>query len=129
MMIKITADRKDGRLLGAQIIGPKGVDKRIDVFATALMARMGIEDLENLDLAYAPPFGSAKDPAIIRSEERRVGRLWMYGRHRSIAPAISQALSIFRLMSCVRVFRKSTTSVTPLFIAELPTGHTWHIKY
>jgi len=65
MMIKIIADRKDGRLLGAQIIGPKGVDKRIDVFATALMARMGIEDLENLDLAYAPPFGSAKDPAII----------------------------------------------------------------
>ncbi len=65
MMIKITADRNDGRLLGAQIIGPKGVDKRIDVFATALMAQMGIDDLESLDLAYAPPFGSAKDPVII----------------------------------------------------------------
>lgn len=65
MMIKIVADRNDGRLLGAQIVGPKGVDKRIDVFATALMGRMKVTDLESLDLAYAPPFGSAKDPAVI----------------------------------------------------------------
>lgn len=63
--IKVVADRQTGRLLGAQAVGEKGVDKRIDVFATALHAGMTVEDLEGLDLAYAPPFGSAKDPAIM----------------------------------------------------------------
>ena len=63
--IKLVADRETGRLLGAQAVGEKGVDKRIDVFATALHAGMTVEDLEGLDLAYAPPFGSAKDPAIM----------------------------------------------------------------
>jgi rhodanese-related sulfurtransferase len=52
----------NGKLLGAQIIGKDGVDKRIDVLATALNAGMTVHDLEDLELAYAPPFGSAKDP-------------------------------------------------------------------
>ena len=52
----------DGRLLGAQAVGREGVDKRIDVFATALRAGMTVDDLAELELAYAPPFGSAKDP-------------------------------------------------------------------
>ncbi|MEI7779637.1 MAG: FAD-dependent oxidoreductase [Actinomycetes bacterium] len=52
----------DGRLLGAQAVGGDGVDKRIDVLATALRAGMTIDDLAELELAYAPPFGSAKDP-------------------------------------------------------------------
>jgi NADPH-dependent 2,4-dienoyl-CoA reductase/sulfur reductase-like enzyme/rhodanese-related sulfurtransferase len=52
----------DGRLLGAQAVGAAGVDKRIDVLATALRARMSVDDLADLELAYAPPFGSAKDP-------------------------------------------------------------------
>ena len=52
----------DGRLLGAQGVGKAGVDKRIDVFATALRAGMTADDLAELELAYAPPFGSAKDP-------------------------------------------------------------------
>ncbi len=55
----------DGRLLGAQAIGGNGVDKRIDVLATAVFAGMSVEDLESLDLAYAPPFSSAKDPVIM----------------------------------------------------------------
>lgn len=59
------ADRGTGRLLGDQIIGTEGVDKRADVLATAIAAGMTVEDLANLDLAYAPPFGSAKDPVII----------------------------------------------------------------
>jgi NADPH-dependent 2,4-dienoyl-CoA reductase/sulfur reductase-like enzyme/rhodanese-related sulfurtransferase len=62
MHIKLVAERKTGRLLGAQIVGEKGVDKRIDVLATALSAGMSVTDLENLDLAYAPQFSSAKDP-------------------------------------------------------------------
>lgn len=52
----------DGLLLGAQAVGGEGVDKRIDVLATALRARMGAADLIDLDLAYAPPYGQAKDP-------------------------------------------------------------------
>ena len=54
--------RPDGRLLGAQAVGGSGVDKRIDVLATALRAGMTVDDLAELELAYAPPFGSAKDP-------------------------------------------------------------------
>ncbi|MFN8124945.1 MAG: FAD-dependent oxidoreductase [Candidatus Nanopelagicales bacterium] len=52
----------DGRILGAQAVGRSGVDKRIDVIATALRAGLTIDDLAELELAYAPPFGSAKDP-------------------------------------------------------------------
>jgi rhodanese-related sulfurtransferase len=51
-----------GRLLGAQAVGREGVDKRIDVLATALIAGMTVHDLAELELAYAPPYGSAKDP-------------------------------------------------------------------
>lgn len=62
MHIKVLFDPADGRLLGAQIAGFDGVDKRIDVFATAIRMRATVFDLEEFELAYAPPFGSAKDP-------------------------------------------------------------------
>lgn len=52
----------DGRLLGAQAVGRAGIDKRIDVLATALAAQMTVDDVAELELAYAPPYGSAKDP-------------------------------------------------------------------
>ncbi|MCM5552898.1 FAD-dependent oxidoreductase [Pleomorphomonas sp. NRK KF1] len=55
----------DGRVLGAQAIGIDGADKRIDVIATAIKAGMTVEDLADLELAYAPPFGSAKDPVNV----------------------------------------------------------------
>jgi len=63
--IKIVFDRKTRKLLGAQVTGVDGVDKRIDVFATALYFGSTVDDLADLDLAYAPPFGSAKDPVNI----------------------------------------------------------------
>jgi NADPH-dependent 2,4-dienoyl-CoA reductase/sulfur reductase-like enzyme/rhodanese-related sulfurtransferase len=62
MRIKILAEEGTGRLLGAQIVGEDGVDKRTDVLATAIAGKMTVFDLESLDLAYAPPFGSANDP-------------------------------------------------------------------
>jgi NADPH-dependent 2,4-dienoyl-CoA reductase/sulfur reductase-like enzyme/rhodanese-related sulfurtransferase len=60
--LKILFAPDTGKLLGAQAIGHDGVDKRIDVLATALKAGMTVHDLADLELAYAPPFGSAKDP-------------------------------------------------------------------
>lgn len=62
LTLKLIYDRQDGRLLGAQAFGAAGVDKRIDVLATALSGQMGLEDLAELDLAYAPPYSSANDP-------------------------------------------------------------------
>jgi NADPH-dependent 2,4-dienoyl-CoA reductase/sulfur reductase-like enzyme/rhodanese-related sulfurtransferase len=60
--LKILFAPDSGRLLGAQAVGRDGVDKRIDVLATALKAGMTVRDLAALELAYAPPYGSAKDP-------------------------------------------------------------------
>ena len=60
--LKILFAPVTGRLLGAQAIGQEGVDKRIDVLAAALKAGMTVHDLAELELAYAPPYGSAKDP-------------------------------------------------------------------
>ena len=65
LAVKIIYERHDGRLLGAQAVGHDGVDKRIDVLATALAGNMTVDDLANLDLAYAPPFGSARDPVTV----------------------------------------------------------------
>ena len=62
MTMKVVFERNTFRLLGAQIVGYAGVDKRIDVLATAIRAGMKATDLKDLDLAYAPPYSSAKDP-------------------------------------------------------------------
>lgn len=62
MTMKVVFEKRTFRLLGAQIIGYEGVDKRIDVLATAIRAGMSAIDLKELDLAYAPPYSSAKDP-------------------------------------------------------------------
>ena len=62
IMSKLIVEEGTGRLLGAQVLGEAGVDKRVDVFATAIAGKMNVDDLEQLDLAYSPPFGSANDP-------------------------------------------------------------------
>ena len=62
MTIKLLFDPTTGRVLGAQAVGGAGVDKRIDVLAVAIQARMTVFDLEEMELAYAPQYGSAKDP-------------------------------------------------------------------
>ena len=60
--MKVIFRKSDGRLLGAQVLGEDGVPKRIDSFAMAIQAGFTIYDLEESELSYAPPFGSAKDP-------------------------------------------------------------------
>ncbi len=63
--IKAIFAKKTQRLLGAEIIGEKGVDKRIDVLATAIFSKLTAADLFQIDLAYAPPYSSPKDPVAI----------------------------------------------------------------
>jgi NADPH-dependent 2,4-dienoyl-CoA reductase/sulfur reductase-like enzyme/rhodanese-related sulfurtransferase len=62
LFLKVLFDPGDGKLLGGQVLGWDGVDKRIDVLAVAVRAGMTVYDLEHMELAYAPPYGSAKDP-------------------------------------------------------------------
>lgn len=65
MHFKLLLTPDSGEILGTQIVGFDGVDKRIDVLAVALRSGLTVFDLENLELAYAPPYGSAKDPVNI----------------------------------------------------------------
>ncbi len=60
--LKLIYEPYTGMVLGAQAVGKDGVDKRIDVIATAIAAGMSVDDLAELELSYAPPYGSAKDP-------------------------------------------------------------------
>ncbi|TFH30649.1 MAG: CoA-disulfide reductase, partial [Deltaproteobacteria bacterium] len=62
LAIKVLFRKSDGRLLGAQVLGEEGVPKRIDSFAMAIQMGCTVYDLEEAELCYAPPFGSAKDP-------------------------------------------------------------------
>ncbi|MDH7577134.1 MAG: FAD-dependent oxidoreductase [Bacillota bacterium] len=65
LSLKLLFGPDDGRILGVQAVGEEGADKRIDALATALRAGMTVFDLEHLELAYAPPYSSAKDPVNI----------------------------------------------------------------
>jgi len=65
MHIKLLFSKPEGKILGAQIVGQGGVDKRIDILAVAIRAGMTVFDLQELELAYAPPYGSGKDPVNI----------------------------------------------------------------
>ena len=83
MTMKVLFEKESSRILGAQIVGFDGVDKRIDVLATAIRAGMKAYDLAELDLAYAPPYSSAKDPVnmagyIIENIKNGVVKQWYY---------------------------------------------------
>jgi NADPH-dependent 2,4-dienoyl-CoA reductase/sulfur reductase-like enzyme len=69
LTVRVVAERGTGRLLGAQIVGDEGSAKRIDVFATCLTARMSVHEIIDLDLAYAPPFGSIWDPVHVAARK------------------------------------------------------------
>ncbi|BDD09234.1 hypothetical protein FUAX_16660 [Fulvitalea axinellae] len=65
VFLKIWYHADDRRLLGAEAFGEKGIDKRIDVLSVGIYAKLTIDDLPQLDLAYAPPFSPAKDPVVV----------------------------------------------------------------
>jgi NADPH-dependent 2,4-dienoyl-CoA reductase/sulfur reductase-like enzyme len=67
--VKLLAEKRSGRLLGAQIVGREGAAKRIDVFATAIWNEMGVDEILSLDLSYAPPFAPVWDPVLIAARK------------------------------------------------------------
>lgn len=81
--IKLLFNSENGAILGAQAIGMEGVDKRIDVLSTAIAARFTVFDLEHAELAYAPQYGSAKDPVNMAGF---VAANIMRGDHRQVHP-------------------------------------------
>jgi len=83
IIIKLVGDRKSGRLLGAQIIGAGEIDKRLNAVATALSYSANVEDLSDLDLAYAPPFSPAMDNLI---DAANALRNKLEGKYRGIGP-------------------------------------------
>jgi len=83
VMMKMIVDRKTRRLLGLQAVGAGVVDKRIDVAATALTARMTVDDIANLDLCYAPPYSPAMDNIITAAD---VARNKLDGMFESLTP-------------------------------------------
>ena len=83
MTMKVLFEKESYRILGAQIVGFDGVDKRIDVLATAIRAGIKAYELTELDLAYAPPYSSAKDPVnmvgyIIENIKNGIVKQWYY---------------------------------------------------
>lgn len=83
IIVKLVADKKDGRLLGACIVGEGVVDKRIDVVATAIAGKTTVEQLSKLDLSYAPPYSSPMGPVITAAN---VLRNKLEGKTHSISP-------------------------------------------
>ena len=67
--MKLLAERRNGLLLGAQIVGREGAAKRIDVLATAIWNEMGVDEVLGLDLSYAPPFSPVWDPVLIAARK------------------------------------------------------------
>jgi NADPH-dependent 2,4-dienoyl-CoA reductase/sulfur reductase-like enzyme/rhodanese-related sulfurtransferase len=83
IFMKMIVDKKSRRLLGLQVVGPGEVDKRIDVAATAITARMTVDDIANLDLCYAPPYSPAMDNVITAAN---IARNKLDGLYRSLTP-------------------------------------------
>jgi len=67
--VKLLAEQRSGRLLGAQIVGREGAAKRIDVLATAIWNEMSVDEVLSLDLSYAPPFAPVWDPVLIAARK------------------------------------------------------------
>jgi NADPH-dependent 2,4-dienoyl-CoA reductase/sulfur reductase-like enzyme len=67
--VKVLAERTNGRIVGAQIVGEEGAPKRIDVLATAVWNRMSVDEVASLDLSYAPPFSPVWDPVLIAARK------------------------------------------------------------
>ena len=88
-MKKLVADKKSRRLLGLQVVGPGEGDKRVDVAATAITAKMTVDDVAHLDLAYAPPYSPAMDNIITACD---IARNKIDGIFEGVTPAEVKAM-------------------------------------
>jgi hypothetical protein len=84
MSVEIHFDRRQGRLLGAEVTGGPGTDKRIDVLAAAILGRLGVSDLARIDLAYQAPFAVARDAVNVAGAVASAARS---GKARAYSPA------------------------------------------
>jgi NADPH-dependent 2,4-dienoyl-CoA reductase/sulfur reductase-like enzyme/rhodanese-related sulfurtransferase len=112
MVLKLLFDPADGRILGAQAVGGAGVDKRIDVLAMAVQARMTVFDLEEAELCYAPQFGSAKDAVNMAGF---VAANWLRGDHPQL-----NSTEIFALPAAERPFVLDVRSPTEFAAGHMP---------
>lgn len=111
LSLKLIYGREDGRLLGAQAFGAAGADKRIDVLATALQGGMTLDDLAELDLAYAPPYSSANDPVNL------------------IAFVAQNDLSGFSPLLTAGQLRGELSSATPPLVLDVRTAAEWRKEH
>jgi len=111
MTLKVLFAPDTGRVLGAQAVGGAGVDKRVDVLATAIQAGMTVYDLEEVELAYAPQFGSAKDPVNMAGF---VAAGLLRGDHPQIdAPALAALAESQRTLVDVRTHKEFAVGHIP----------------
>ena len=145
MQLKVLFEPVTGKLLGAGIVGFDGVDKRLDVLATALRGGMTVHELEGLELAYAPPFGSAKDPInmagfVASNELKKDLRLWypseypaapraqgssMSGARRSTRSGTCPELRTSRCRPCARPSTAGTRAGRSGCTAPSGSAATW----
>ena len=113
-----------GTILGAQAVGKAGVDKRIDVIATAIRGGLTVDDLAELELAYAPPFGSAKDPinmaGFMAQNLLRGDVAFWYGEQLPDLPADALLLDVRTPGSSPGRPDGASTSLTPNFASGSP---------
>lgn len=149
MSLKLLFEPGTGKLLGAQGVGGAGVDKRIDVLAVAIQAGMTVFDLEEMELCYAPQFGSAKDPinmlgfvgaGLVRGDHPQIG--WETVDQTTLKAMLLDvrtptefgnghipALSTSRWMACVTDWLNSTRANRLSSIARLVSEVTWPLEY
>jgi len=116
MVLKLVYEAGSGRVLGAQAVGGEGVDKRLDVIATTLHHHGTVHDLAQLDLSYAPPFGSAKDPVHLAAF---VAENDLAGQARLVPPG--EDLAAFQVIDV-----RSADEVRRLPLAAAP--HARHVE-
>lgn len=111
--LKLLFDPQTGEILGAQATGKDGVDKRIDVIATAIMAKLKIEDLADLELCYAPPIGSAKDAVNMAG---MIGENIRRGQVKTITP--TELETLFSAKKNIAADSKDTQPVQVLDVRD-----------
>ena len=131
MSLKLLVDPTTQKILGVQGVGRDGVDKRIDVIATAMRAGITAPELADLELAYAPPFGSAKDPVNMLGymSENALSGITPTVQWHEVEAKVADGFSILDVRSAVEVDRGTLPGAKNLPIdeirerkEEIPTG-------